>query len=96
MGKLWRAPKCLYGTLIRILPEKFLVRHAQRGQETRDSFVPRLAGGIWKLLIQRDVADSGLSQQKRARDLDSIYVWIPKLDVAGANPVSRSIFSISK
>ena len=30
------------------------------------------------------------SQQKRASDLDSKYVWIPKLDVAGSNPVSRS------
>src|ERR1022692_570578 len=28
------------------------------------------------------------SQQKRASDLDSIYGWIPKLDVAGSNPVS--------
>jgi hypothetical protein len=33
------------------------------------------------------------SQQKRASDLDSIDGWIPKLDVAGSNPVSRSIFS---
>src|ERR1035437_6213686 len=33
------------------------------------------------------------SQQKRASDLDPIYVWIPKLDVAGSSPVSRSIFS---
>ena len=30
------------------------------------------------------------SQQKRASDLDSIDGWIPKLDVAGSNPVSRS------
>src|ERR1035437_774291 len=34
------------------------------------------------------------SQQKRASDLDPIYVWIPKLDVAGSSPVSRSMFSI--
>ena len=34
------------------------------------------------------------SQQKRASDLDSTYVWLPKLDVAGSSPVSRSIFSI--
>src|SRR5664279_707375 len=33
------------------------------------------------------------SQQKRASDLDPTYVWIPKLDVAGSSPVSRSIFS---
>jgi hypothetical protein len=31
------------------------------------------------------------SQQKRASDLDPTYVWIPKLDVAGSSPVSRSI-----
>jgi hypothetical protein len=31
------------------------------------------------------------SQQKRASDLDSIDGRIPKLDVAGSNPVSRSI-----
>jgi hypothetical protein len=30
------------------------------------------------------------SQQKRASDLDPTYVWIPKLDVAGSSPVSRS------
>jgi hypothetical protein len=30
------------------------------------------------------------SQQKRASDLDSINAWIPKLDVAGSSPVSRS------
>src|ERR1017187_1286452 len=35
------------------------------------------------------------SQQKRASDLDSIYGWIPKLDVADSNPVSRSMFSIT-
>ena len=35
------------------------------------------------------------SQQKRASDLDPTYVWIPKLDVTGSNPVSRSIFSIT-
>jgi hypothetical protein len=28
------------------------------------------------------------SQQKRASDLDSTNVWIPKLDVAGSSPVS--------
>ena len=32
------------------------------------------------------------SQQKRVSDLDSTYVGLPKLDVAGSNPVSRSIF----
>src|SRR5450432_1804104 len=30
------------------------------------------------------------SRQKRASDLDLTYVWIPKLDVAGSSPVSRS------
>jgi hypothetical protein len=36
------------------------------------------------------------SQQKRASDLDPTNRWIPKLDVAGSNPVSRSIFKKSK
>src|ERR1035441_2453104 len=31
------------------------------------------------------------SQQKRASVLDPTYVWLPKLDVAGSSPVSRSI-----
>src|ERR1019366_6676411 len=35
------------------------------------------------------------SQQKRASDLDPTYVWIPKLDVAGSSPVSRSMFSMT-
>jgi hypothetical protein len=35
------------------------------------------------------------SRQKRASDLDLIYVWIPKLDVAGSNPVSGSKKSIT-
>ncbi len=35
------------------------------------------------------------SQQKRASVLDSTNVLIPKLDVAGSTPVSRSIFSIT-
>jgi hypothetical protein len=30
------------------------------------------------------------SQQKRASDLDPTYVWIPKLDVVGSSPISRS------
>jgi hypothetical protein len=33
------------------------------------------------------------SQQIRVSDLDSRNVWIPKLDVAGSNPVSRSMKS---
>jgi hypothetical protein len=49
--------------------------------EVHVSFVPHSRGLIWKMLIRRGVADSGIQQHKRARDVDPTYVWIPKLDV---------------
>jgi hypothetical protein len=47
------------------------------------------------MLIRRGVADSGIRNRNAQviwiqNDLDSKYVWIPKLDVAGSTPVSRS------
>src|SRR5262249_38913812 len=33
------------------------------------------------------------SLQKRASDLDSMNAWIPKLDVVGSSPISRSMLS---
>jgi len=54
------------------------------------SFVPRLVGQIWQNADLTRRCRFRNSQQKRASDLDSTYGWIPKLDVAGSSPVSRS------
>jgi hypothetical protein len=54
--------------------------------ETRVSFVPHLERLIWKMLIRRGAADSGNRNRNAQVTLDSKYVWIPKLDVAGFEP----------
>ena len=59
------------------------------------SFVPRLAGSKRQIADLARLARVEMMCQRRLSLLDSLIRLVPKLDVAGSIPVSRSMFSIT-